>query len=122
MSTILYGRSNCDTCAKARKWLDRFEIAHAFVDYRDNRQSPETLVEWKNQLGQAMLGNTERSINMACALDACGNALFGGDPRHPFRCRGADSAFLPGAVQDRADRAGAGSGDLRQIINRRPPR
>ncbi|QWF19728.1 arsenate reductase [Lysobacter capsici] len=49
--TTLYGLNNCDTCKKARKWLDRFEIAHAFVDYRDNRQAPETLVEWKNQLG-----------------------------------------------------------------------
>lgn len=36
---------------------------------------------WIMQLGQALLGNTERSINMACALDACGNALFGGDFR-----------------------------------------
>lgn len=49
--TTLYGLNNCDTCRKARKWLDRFGIAHAFVDYRDNRQSPETLVEWKDKLG-----------------------------------------------------------------------
>ena len=38
-------------------------------------------VLWLMQLGQALLGNTTRSINMACALDACGNALFGGDFR-----------------------------------------
>ena len=49
--TTLYGLSNCDTCKKARKWLDRFGLAHAFVDYRDQRQSPETLVGWKDQLG-----------------------------------------------------------------------
>ena len=49
--TTLYGLNNCDTCKKARKWLDRFGVAHAFVDYRDNRQAPETLVEWKDKLG-----------------------------------------------------------------------
>jgi Spx/MgsR family transcriptional regulator len=49
--TTLYGLTNCDTCRKARKWLDRFGIAHEFVDYRDQRQSPETLVAWKERLG-----------------------------------------------------------------------
>ena len=49
--TTLYGLNNCDTCRKARKWLDRFGIAHAFVDYRDVRQSPDTLVAWKDRLG-----------------------------------------------------------------------
>jgi len=51
MTTTLYGLANCDTCRKARKWLDRFGIAHAFVDYRDTRQSPDTLVSWKDALG-----------------------------------------------------------------------
>ena len=49
--TTLYGLSNCDTCKKARNWLQRFGVEHAFVDYRDNRQAPETLVEWKDALG-----------------------------------------------------------------------
>ena len=35
--TTLYGLKNCDTCKKATKWLDRFGVAYAFVDYRDNR-------------------------------------------------------------------------------------
>jgi Spx/MgsR family transcriptional regulator len=51
MATTLYGLDNCDTCRKARKWLDRFAIAHAFVDYRDQLQSPATLTGWKAQLG-----------------------------------------------------------------------
>ena len=51
MTTILYGLQNCDTCRKARKWLDRFGIAHAFVDYREQPQSPETLIAWKDALG-----------------------------------------------------------------------
>ncbi len=49
--TTLYGLSNCDTCRKARKWLDRFGIAHAFVDYRDNRQAAQTLADWAGQAG-----------------------------------------------------------------------
>lgn len=51
MATILYGLANCDTCRKARKWLERFGVGHAFVDYRDQPQSLETLVEWKEHLG-----------------------------------------------------------------------
>ena len=49
--TTLYGLSNCDTCKKARKWLERFGVAHAFVDYRDVRQAPEMLAEWARQAG-----------------------------------------------------------------------
>ena len=49
--TTVYGLANCDTCRKARNWLDRFAIAHDFVDYRDNRQPPETLKQWKDALG-----------------------------------------------------------------------
>ena len=48
---VLYGLANCDTCRKARKWLDRFDIAHDFVDYRDQRQSPETLLAWRDAVG-----------------------------------------------------------------------
>ena len=51
MTTTLYGLKNCDTCCKALKWLQRFGIGHEFIDYRDDRQSPETLVAWKDRLG-----------------------------------------------------------------------
>jgi Spx/MgsR family transcriptional regulator len=49
--TRVYGLANCDTTKKARNWLTRFGIAHTFVDYRDERQSPDTLKEWKTVLG-----------------------------------------------------------------------
>lgn len=49
--TVLYGLANCDTCRKARKWLERFGIEHRFVDYREQRPSPEAFVEWKDRLG-----------------------------------------------------------------------
>ena len=51
MGVTLYGLKNCDTCKKARKWLDRFGVAHVFVDYRDEKPSPETLVEWADKAG-----------------------------------------------------------------------
>jgi Spx/MgsR family transcriptional regulator len=51
MTTTLYGLANCDTCRKARRWLDRFGVAHAFVDYRDQKPAPETLVDWARQAG-----------------------------------------------------------------------
>jgi Spx/MgsR family transcriptional regulator len=51
MTTTLYGLKNCDTCRKARRWLDRFDVAHDFVDYRDDKPAPETLVEWARQAG-----------------------------------------------------------------------
>jgi Spx/MgsR family transcriptional regulator len=47
----LYGLKNCDTCRKARKWLDRFGVAHAFVDYRDQPQPAATLLAWRDALG-----------------------------------------------------------------------
>ena len=46
--TILYGLKNCDTCRKAQNWLKRFGIDYRFFDYRDERQSPETLIAWKD--------------------------------------------------------------------------
>lgn len=51
MTTMLYGLKNCDTCGKARRWLDRFGVAHDFVDYREQKPSPETLVEWAGKVG-----------------------------------------------------------------------
>ena len=49
--TTVYGLKNCDTSKKATKWLDRFGVEYTFVDYRDNRQPAETLVEWAKQAG-----------------------------------------------------------------------
>ena len=51
MTATLYGLANCDTCRKARKWLDRFGIEHAFVDYREHKPSPETLIAWRDAVG-----------------------------------------------------------------------
>ena len=52
MPTItLYGLPTCDTCRKARNWLDRFGVGHTFVDYRANPVPAVTLKDWARQLG-----------------------------------------------------------------------
>ena len=49
--TILYGLPTCDTCRKARNWLDRFHVEHAFVDYRATPVPAATLKQWATELG-----------------------------------------------------------------------
>jgi Spx/MgsR family transcriptional regulator len=51
VTVTVYGLKTCDTCRKARKWLDRFEVAHDFVDYREHPVPAETLKAWAGQLG-----------------------------------------------------------------------
>lgn len=76
--TTIYGLKNCDTCKKATKWLDRFNLAHTFIDYRDNTPSPETLVEWAGKAGgfEAMINKSSTTwrqlpdIRKAAASDA----------------------------------------------------
>lgn len=50
-AATLYGLDACDTCRKARNWLKRFDVAHAFVDYREHRVAPDVLRGWATQLG-----------------------------------------------------------------------
>ena len=47
----LYGLHNCDTCKRARNWLNRFGVEHEFIDYRIKPVPPETLKAWAQQLG-----------------------------------------------------------------------
>jgi len=51
MSTKVYGLDKCDTCRKARNWLDRKKVAYEFVDYREHRVAPATLKDWAQQAG-----------------------------------------------------------------------
>ncbi len=51
MSSMVYGLDACDTCRKARNWLQRFDVPHQFVDYRTQRVPAETLKAWAAQLG-----------------------------------------------------------------------
>ncbi|MGL6289156.1 MAG: Spx/MgsR family RNA polymerase-binding regulatory protein [Silanimonas sp.] len=50
-TAVVYGLQACDTCKKARNWLERFDVPYAFVDLRAERQPPDTLKAWATQLG-----------------------------------------------------------------------
>jgi Spx/MgsR family transcriptional regulator len=50
-AVTLYGLPNCDTCKKARNWLGRFDVEHAFIDYRAQPVPAATLKAWAGELG-----------------------------------------------------------------------
>lgn len=47
----VHGLDVCDTCRKARNWLKRAGVEHAFVDYREHRIEPALLRDWAKSLG-----------------------------------------------------------------------
>ena len=51
MTVTLYGLEKCETCKKARGWLDRHKTVHAFVDYREHRPEPAVLKAWAKAAG-----------------------------------------------------------------------
>lgn len=60
MTPTLYGLDKCDTCKKARNWLDRKQIAYEFIDYRAHPIPVATLKEWA-----PTLGGWEKLVNRA---------------------------------------------------------
>lgn len=53
----VYGIKNCDSCRKARKWLDERKIVHQFVDLREHGPTPETARRWIAAVGHELLIN-----------------------------------------------------------------
>jgi len=53
----VYGIKNCDTCRKARKWLEAEGIAHSFHDFRDDGLDEKTVASWLAELGDETLIN-----------------------------------------------------------------
>ncbi|HET9482360.1 MAG TPA: Spx/MgsR family RNA polymerase-binding regulatory protein [Xanthomonadales bacterium] len=53
----IYGLEKCDTCGKARRWLDRAGVEHRFVDYKANPVPADTLKGWAKALGWDALIN-----------------------------------------------------------------
>jgi Spx/MgsR family transcriptional regulator len=60
MTTKIYGLDTCDTCKKARNWLDRKQVAYEFIDYRAHPIPATTLKEWA-----PALGGWEKLVNRA---------------------------------------------------------
>ncbi|MEC4747686.1 ArsC family reductase [Methylomicrobium sp. Wu6] len=62
MTITLYGIKTCDTCKKARQWLEQNGIEHRFHDYRVDGLSPELLEYFINRLGwEKMLNKSSTS-------------------------------------------------------------
>ena len=54
---VVYGLKNCDSCRKARVWLEGREIAHRFHDLRADGFPGERLPAWLSAVGWEMLLN-----------------------------------------------------------------
>lgn len=53
----VFGLKNCDTCRKARKWLDEKGTEHRFIDVRADGMVADALAAWANSLGWETLLN-----------------------------------------------------------------
>lgn len=53
----VYGLKNCDTCRKARKWLDAEGLEHHFKDVRADGLNGETVNHWISAVGWEVLLN-----------------------------------------------------------------
>ncbi len=57
MSLNVYGLKNCDTCRKARKWLDANDKVHVFKDLRSDGFDVVDLQRWLDVAGWEILLN-----------------------------------------------------------------
>ncbi|EPR18072.1 hypothetical protein M527_13980 [Sphingobium indicum IP26] len=57
MPLTMYGIANCDTVAKARKWLDNEGVPYRFHDYKKSGIDADTLRGWIDELGWEALLN-----------------------------------------------------------------
>lgn len=117
MSAALYGLKNCDTCRRARKWLDAHGVEYRFVDYRDEPVPAETLGRWAKQLGgwdklvnksspswRKLAGSEKQAVG-----DAQWTRLIGGHPtlvRRPVLVLGDGSVDVGFSAGDYATRLG----------------
>lgn len=54
---VLFGLKTCDSCRKARRWLEDRALAHRFVDLRADGLAEETLAGWIDAVGWERLLN-----------------------------------------------------------------
>lgn len=63
----IYGLKNCDTCRKARKWLDAEGLQHHYKDARTDALESKTIARWIAVVGwEALLnrrGTTWRTLS-----------------------------------------------------------
>lgn len=73
MTLTMYGIKNCDTVAKARKWLEDRGRAYAFHDYKAAGIDRPRVESWVKELGWEVLlnraGTTFRKLDEADKQD-----------------------------------------------------
>ena len=83
----VHGLKSCDTCRKARAWLDGAGIAHAFHDLRSGGLERITVERWLAALGPDRLinrrGTTWRGLGETERADAEGGDAAGLVLAHP---------------------------------------
>ena len=57
MPITIYGIKNCDTMKKARDWLDKHGVEHAYHDYKTVGIDRERLEKWSKKVGWETLLN-----------------------------------------------------------------
>ncbi|MDX1482275.1 MAG: Spx/MgsR family RNA polymerase-binding regulatory protein [Woeseiaceae bacterium] len=54
---VLHGLKNCDTCRKARAWLEKYGVAYRYVDVRDDGLDLGCIERWAEFCGWESLVN-----------------------------------------------------------------
>jgi arsenate reductase len=71
---FVYGLKNCDTCRKARKWLESEAIPHTFCDLRADPASRQDIARWIATVGADVVvnkrGTTWRGLTDAQKIDS----------------------------------------------------
>lgn len=76
---VVYGIGNCDTCRKAKKWLDGQSVAYRFHDFRKDGLEPSTIAAWLSEIGADKLVN-RRGTTWKKLSDADKQAVEGSNP------------------------------------------
>ena len=97
MSLEVFGIPTCDTCRKARKWLDAQGIDHAWIDLRKSPPSRAQVSAWVQTLGSKALKNTSGG-----SYRALGDEKKSWDDARWAKALGADPMLLkrPVLVKD----------------------
>ena len=54
---VVFGLRNCDSCRRARTWLDELYIEHRFIDYRKETLDWDMVSKWISCLGWERIVN-----------------------------------------------------------------
>jgi len=78
----VWGLKNCDTCKKARAWLDGRSVPHAFRDVRADGLAAADVRAWLDAVGAEVLvnrrGTTWRGLDDAAKARADNSAAVAG--------------------------------------------